>query len=371
MSSDPYRVVVYGPGRMGSVALLELVRRPEFHIAGVRGYSPAKAGRDAGELLGLDPLGVAVTIDADVALAIDCDCVLYCGRDMGDNNTDDEVLRLLRSGRNVVTPIPYNNAVLWREPEFHARLVRACEEGGTSFHATGLSPDLVSERLALALTGMCADLRSLTIRENWPVAGLDPVLLEVVGIGLPVAEAHQRPGGAVISRNILWSVGRSVEQAFGVTFDRVEERHDFVASPVDVAVAGVTAEAGTVGRVTHSFDGWVDAIGVEPVFRLELNWYLGAENLPDGVRPGEYWVIEMEGRPSARMVVDLRASLADRRRYYEIGDMRTDPGYHGTIAACMQAIPHVVAADPGVLPSFTAPLHWRRDLRQPADVGMG
>lgn len=365
---DPYRVVVYGPGKMGSVAVWELARRADFRVVGVRGYSPSKHGRDVGELLGVDPLGVAITTDADAALEIDCDCVLYCGRDTGDNNTDEEILGLLRSGRNVVTPIPYNNAALWREPEFNARLSRACRDGSASFHATGLSPDLVSERLALSLTGMCTDLRSLTIRENWPVAGLDPALLGLVGIGMPVDQAQELPAGAMISKNILWSVGRSMERALGVAFDRVEERHDFVPTEVDVAVAGVVAAAGTVGRVTHRFAGWVDAIGAEPFFGLELNWYLGTENLPDGIRPGEYWVVEMDGTPSARMVIDLRASLADRRRHYEIGAVRTDPGYHGTIAACMQAIPHVVAAGPGVLPSFAAPLHWRRDLRPQAGV---
>jgi hypothetical protein len=360
---QPYRIVVFGPGKMGAVGIYEIGRSPSFALAGVRGYNPDKHGRDAGELLGLEAIGVTVSTDLDEVLAIDCDCVLYTARDMGTNNTDDEILQLLAAGRNVVTPIPYNNAALWRDPEFNALLERACAEGQSSFHSTGMSPDLVSERIALALTGMSTDLRSLTIYENWPVEGLDPALVQAVGIGASLADAEQNPVPAIISKNILWSVGRSIEQAFGVTFDDVRETHEFVPSPSDVEVNGVVATAGTVGRVTHRFEGWVQAIGSDPLFALELNWHLGPDNLPAGIAPGEYWVVEMEGTPSARMVIDMRASLASSDRHYDIGAMRTDPGYHGTIGACLQAIPHVIAASPGVLPSFTAPLHWRRDLR--------
>src|SRR5262245_24857238 len=34
-----FKVVVFGPGKMGSVAIWELSRRPEFELAAVRGYS--------------------------------------------------------------------------------------------------------------------------------------------------------------------------------------------------------------------------------------------------------------------------------------------------------------------------------------------
>lgn len=365
----PYRVVVFGPGKMGSVAVWELARRPEFELVGVRGYSAEKAGRDPGELIGTPPVGVTITTDLDQALAIECDCVLYTARDMGNNNTDAEIFQLLSAGRNVVTPIPYNNAALWREPDFNARLAKSCSDGASTFHSTGMSPDMISERIALALTGMSTSLQSFTIRENWPVAGLDPVLLQAVGIGAPLELAEENPVPAIISKNILMSVGYSAERAFGVSFDTINESHTFVASPVDVDVRGVTAAKGTVGRVTHRFEGRVDELGRDPLFTLELNWYLGNENLPVGINPGEYWVVEMEGIPSARMVIDLRTSLTNTKRAYEIGTIRTDPGYHATIAACMQAIPHVVAAEPGVLPTFEAPLHWKADLRLPVTTG--
>jgi hypothetical protein len=359
----PYRVMVYGPGGLGSVAIYETSRLPEFELVGVRAYSAAKDGQDAGALLGLDPLGVVATTDPDALRQTDCDCVIYTARDMGSGNTDAELLGLLAAGRNVVTPLPYQNVHLFRDAEFVARLDAACAAGGSTFHATGIDPDLITDRVALALTGICTSLEHLTIRETWPANKLDPELLKIVGFGVS-PEAADNPFAAGISSSVLRAIGRTAERALGVRYDRVEERHEYVPTPKDIDLDGFPVEAGTVGRVSHCFLGYIDAKGAHPFFTMEYNWVLGHDMLPDGIAPNEYWVVELEGTPSARMVVDLRASLAHDTPYYQLGAIRTDPGYHGTIAPCLQAIPFVCDAGPGVLPSFEPPLHWRADLRQ-------
>jgi hypothetical protein len=364
---DPYRVVIFGPGGLGTVAIWELSRLPEFELVGVRAYSEAKNRRDAGEMIGIDPLGIEVATDPERALAIDSDCVLYTARDMGNRNTDDEIVRILEAGRNVVTPLPYQNAALFRDREFVERLEQACATGSTSFHATGIDPDLITDRVVLSLTGMCTHLEHLTIRETWPANKLDPQLLGIVGFGQPPEEVERSEIAAGVASDVLHSIGRTAERALGVTYERVEERHDYVPTETAIDLGDFPVEAGTVGRVTHSFHGWIEG-REHPFFTMQYNWILGWGMLPPGVGPNEYWVAEIEGTPSARMVIDLRASLASDDRFYEIGSVRTDPGYHGTIAPCLQAIPHVCAADPGVVPSFEPPLHWRSDLREPIAV---
>jgi 4-hydroxy-tetrahydrodipicolinate reductase len=60
----------------------------------------------------------------------------------------------------------------------------------------------------------------------------------------------------------------------------------------------------------------------------------------------------------------MRTTLASQAaRTYDFGTLQTSPGYLGTIAPCIQAIPHVVGCGPGVLGSFSPGLTWRRDLR--------
>ena len=55
---DPFKLIVWGPGGLGAICIREALRLPEFELAGVRTYGPAKVGIDAGTLVGLDPAGV-------------------------------------------------------------------------------------------------------------------------------------------------------------------------------------------------------------------------------------------------------------------------------------------------------------------------
>ena len=61
-----YRVILWGPGSIGSELLTAIIDyRHDLEVVGVRVYSDAKNGVDAGALVGRDPIGVAATTDVD------------------------------------------------------------------------------------------------------------------------------------------------------------------------------------------------------------------------------------------------------------------------------------------------------------------
>lgn len=94
------RVIQWATGNVGRNAIEGVLVHPELELVGAYTYDAAKAGRDIGELCGIDPIGVTATADLDELLALDADAVVYAP--MLPNT--DEVLTLLRSGLNVVTP---------------------------------------------------------------------------------------------------------------------------------------------------------------------------------------------------------------------------------------------------------------------------
>ena len=67
--TDPIRVVVWSTGGVGSVAVDGIRHRPDLKLVGVWVHSPDKVGKDAGELVGGDPIGLAATNDADALIA--------------------------------------------------------------------------------------------------------------------------------------------------------------------------------------------------------------------------------------------------------------------------------------------------------------
>ncbi|MGH8986068.1 MAG: hypothetical protein ACRDY6_19655 [Acidimicrobiia bacterium] len=58
-----YRVVQWSTGNVGLPALRAIIEHPDLELVGLLVYSKEKAGRDAGELAGTDPVGVTATTD--------------------------------------------------------------------------------------------------------------------------------------------------------------------------------------------------------------------------------------------------------------------------------------------------------------------
>src|SRR5690606_11353991 len=149
-----------------------------------------------------------------------------------------------------------------------------------------------------------------------------------------------------IPANFLKAIMHTAEKVMGVKYDRMIATHDYITTPADI-LKPFLIPAGTVGRVVHRMEGFVDAIGPDPLFTMEYNWLIDNTMLPEGVQPGQYYVATIEGRPSMKMTIDFKVSHNNNDRVYKIGDMEVEPSYVDTIIPVMQAIPHVCAAEPG------------------------
>ena len=99
MAEKTYRVIQWMTGDVGQVGIRHFAESPVFDLVGVLVHSKDKVGKDAGEIAGIAPIGVAATDDIDAIVAMDADCVFFTPIIM-DTET---VCRLLRSGKNVVT----------------------------------------------------------------------------------------------------------------------------------------------------------------------------------------------------------------------------------------------------------------------------
>ncbi|MDP6242964.1 MAG: dihydrodipicolinate reductase, partial [Myxococcota bacterium] len=76
--AEKYRVIQWATGVVGSAALKGILRHPQLELVGVKVYSDSKAGRDAGEIIGVEDTGVVATQDIDSIMALEADCVIYC-----------------------------------------------------------------------------------------------------------------------------------------------------------------------------------------------------------------------------------------------------------------------------------------------------
>lgn len=360
-NGDPYRIIIWGPGILGQGCMREIVKRPEFKLVGVLAYSPDKVGRDAGELIGHLPLGVKVTNDPEAIYRLDADVVIWTGYPILDPDAMDAViLRLLESGKNVITPAAYHY------PHQHGKAYvekfeAACRKGNVSLHGTGENPGYWFERMVPTLTGLCTSVESITLVEY--AASITSGAETLYGVGYGQLPEEAKANNQALER--MWNEFYFVESldmvcqtTWGRSMDRFELDSTYYPAEKEIVLDKARGDPitmhikkGHTSGIQHKFFGYLDN---QPRVSIQLNWFLRPELSPYPVRSGDYWMIEIEGKPvSMRCQFDLFASLKGEPEYHP-GET-ISMAWYATVAVMMQAIPLVVAHAPGiVLPSVFA-----------------
>ncbi|MEX2195946.1 MAG: hypothetical protein WD844_11725 [Thermoleophilaceae bacterium] len=128
-----------------------------------------------------------------------------------------EVPRPLESGKDVVTPLAYHLSEARREGP-REELEAACQKGQSTFHADGLNPGWVMERLTPVLTNLSHDIEHIKVEECFDCARSSEPMITVMGLGMPVEQAKEM----VIAREM---VGRlPAEVAMGVLMHSLLDR---------------------------------------------------------------------------------------------------------------------------------------------------
>jgi 4-hydroxy-tetrahydrodipicolinate reductase len=351
-----YRVVQWSTGNVGRHAIAGIDARPDLELVGVWVSSDEKVGVDAGVLAGLGrELGVVATDDADALLALEPDCIVHTAwADDRLFEALDDLARLLRAGVNVVSSSPvflqFPDGVV---PESMSDPVRqAAIEGGVSLWVNGIDPGFANDWLPLALTSISERIDEVRCQEilNYATYDQPRVLFDIMGFGRSLDEVP-----LLLSPGILttaWgSVVRQIASGLDVELDGIEEWHERAAAPEAFEVASGRIEAGTAAAVhfeVRGMRGGRPVIVVEHVTRLRDDL---APGWPQPTGQGGYRVV-LTGEPNYSL--DMQMMGGD-------GDHNT-AGLKATAMRLVNAIPAVVAAEPGLLTALDLPLVTGRGL---------
>jgi 2,4-diaminopentanoate dehydrogenase len=338
VGEGPFRVVQWATGNIGTYALRAVVEHPQLDLAGVYVHSESKVGRDAGELCGIDPVGVVATGSVDEVVALGADCVLYmpAACDM------DEVCRLLAAGTNVVTTRGEFHRPASLDPAVRERVEAACAAGGTSIHSTGSSPGFISEAVPLVLTSIQRRLDGLTIDEFADLSQRNSpeLLFGLMGFGKPPAD-----DGGARAGHLLGAFGPSLQvlaEALGLPLDGVEASSEMAVALKAVEIAAGTIEAGTVGAQRVTVSGMRDG---RALLRFRANWYCTADVEVDWDLGPTGWRVTVDG--DAPLHVEMRFPVPLERM------AATTPAY--TANRAVNAVPVVCAAEPGIRTTVDLP----------------
>lgn len=347
------KVIQWATGSVGRASLECLLEHAGLELVGCYVHSSEKAGQDVGHLLGLDPVGVVTTDDVDAILAIEADAVMYAPLVPSRR----EVAAILRSGKNVVTPVG------WFYPEQREcdRIKEACLTGGVSLHGTGMDPGAVTEVFPLLLSAMSSGVTFVRGEEISDIRGYGSgdVIREVMLFGASPEEARQGPMMDLLDSGYTQSTYMMTD-ALGLAREQIHIERMLETA---VATAPIESPIGLIqaGEVAGQRFFWDGYVGDHHVSRVGVTWLMGEENLDPAWNfgeQGERFEIEVKGDPNTCVsITNWHADTPEE-------GLRRNPGLVATAAHCVNAIPTVVAAPPGLqtsveLPMVTGAIHSR------------
>jgi 2,4-diaminopentanoate dehydrogenase len=342
------RVVQWTTGNVGRRSVMAIAQNPELELVGCYAWSPDKVGRDAGELCGIDPLGVTATDDVDALLALRPDCVVY--NPMWPSI--DELVRILEAGVNVVSTAAFINGR--RLGPDRKRLVDACERGRSSLFGTGVNPGF-AELLGIVVAGVCDRVDKVTVSEAAHTALYDSPATEMpAGFGRPIDDPALQSMTAEATA-VFGEAVAMVADALGVELDAIVCEGEYAATPTELDLGSWKIAAGCVAGVAAR---WQGRVGGRTVVELNVRWKKAATLEPDWqIEDG--WLVEVQGRPTVRTKVQFlpppdfgAKTLAD---FMVLGLIMT-------AMPAINAIPAVVAARPGIVSYPDLPLILPRGL---------
>jgi 4-hydroxy-tetrahydrodipicolinate reductase len=346
------RVIQWSTGNVGRYALRCVLDHPELELVGLWVHSEKKAGRDAGELCGRDPVGLVATNDAEAMLDCDADCVVYTATaDLRPMDAVEDICRILRTGKNVVSSsvvgLVHPTSLT---PDITRKLEQACREGESSFFTSGIDPGFANDVLPLVMTGLCERWREVRIQEivNYATYDQPEVVFGTMGFGQPLDATPLLLSPGALSFGWGGTI-RLLAEGLGVELDEIREVHERIPAPETFETPIGTVEKGTMAALRFEVQGIVDGVPrlvVDHVTRLRDDL---APHWPRS--DGGYRVI-IEGVP--RMVVSL--DMEDEHGDHAVG------GVLLTATRLVNAIPAVCAADPGPLSALDLPLVTGRGL---------
>ena len=339
-----YRVIQWATGGVGRAAIEAVQAHPDLEMAGCWVHSPAKDGQDIGTLTGGDPIGIAASSDIDTVLAIDADCVVYSPF-MADPAV---VTRILESGKNVVTPLGW-----FYPPDGDRRRFDAiCRDAGVTLHGTGIHPGGITERYPLMVSALCGSITHVRAEEFSDIRtyGAPDVIRDWMLFGKTPEEARTSIMADALGSGFRQSVWMVADE-LGFDLDpelRTTHEMAVATAPIDSPIGPI--QPGMVAAQRFRWEGLVDG---EPVVTAAVNWLMGDEHLDPGWTygpGGERFEVEVTGDPSCLTTFQKLHPVS-----IEAGLVR-NPGIVATAMNCVNAVPYVCAAEPGLRTYLDLPL---------------
>jgi hypothetical protein len=336
MREEKVKVVIWGFGAMGSGMARMILNKKGFQIVGVCDLNPKLGNKSIYEVLGIPcPDGKEVLIKSRIEDVISegcCDVVLLA-TDSYTRKAYPKICYLLKNKLNVISTAEEMSYPQAQEPELSRHIDEFARANGVSVLGTGVNPGMMMDLLVVFLTGIMADVEKISVSRINSLSPFGETVMEEQGVGLSKDEFITKSKEGKIAGHIGFSESiRMMSDALGLGINRFEQEMLPIITDVDRKSQYGFAREGAVAGVDMRGRGYRNQ-----ELLIEMHHPQQIEPQLGGVKTGDY--IKIKGSPEVNMQI---APEVD--------------GGIGTIAICVNMIPHIINARPGLRTMLDLPV---------------
>lgn len=336
MKKDNVKVAIWGFGAMGSGMARMILKKQGFEIVGVCDRNPNYLHRSMFDVLGLDKGNHKdVTIKGDIEEVVSkksCDVCLVA-TDSFTDKTYPKLEWLLKRGVNVISTaeemaFPYAN-----QPELSKQLDHIAKVNNVTVLGTGINPGMMMDLLVVCLSGVMETVDSVEVARINSLSPFGHTVMEEQGVGLTQDAFKEGMEKGTIAGHVGFKESiHMIAKALGWKIDSFDQSMAPIVTYVDRKSTYGYAKAGDVAGVdmkAKAIVGGEEKITMHHPQQIEP--HLG------GVSTGDY--IKIKGLPEVNMAIQPEID-----------------GGIGTIAICVNMIPHVINAKSGLKTMLDLPV---------------
>jgi 4-hydroxy-tetrahydrodipicolinate reductase len=284
-------------------------------------------GRDVGEVIGLGKaIGVRLTDNLTAALAAKPDVVLHSTLSSLER-VRDQLAAIVRSGVNVVSTCE-ELAYPWEaHPAAAKELDALAKRHQVTVLGTGVNPGFCMDTFPIVMTGVCQRVEKIRVRRIQDASSRRLPFQKKIGAGCTPAEFEALIASGALRHVGLRESADMIAAAMGWKLTAYTETIRPIMAEKETASQYLVVKLGQAAGVEQIASGTLDG---KEVVRMEFQAYLGA--------PESYDAVSITGTP------DVHATI--------------QPGVQGdtaTAAMCVNAMPRVIKAAPGLLTMMDLP----------------
>ncbi len=198
---------------------------------------------------------------------------------------------------------------------------------------TGINPGMMMDLLVVCLTGVMEHVENIEVKRVNSLSPFGHAVMEEQGVGLSVAEFEEGLKNNTLAGHVGFTESiHMIADALKWDVDKFTQQMKPIITDVDRKSPYGFAKANDVCGVNMTGQGYVNGeVKIEMIHPQQIEPQLG------GVNTGDY--IHIKGNPEVNMAINPEID-----------------GGMGTIAMCVNMIPHVINSRPGLKTMIDLPV---------------